>query len=96
MTNEEGQEYLNETMPMRLEKVDAMAAREYSESREELVKALHDRAEAAEAENKRLRDALILAANRIQRLALECPLVSHIRFDANEWCKEARAAPAQS
>lgn len=38
-----------------------------------------------------LLEALELAANRIERLQLECAESSNIRSNANEWIQEARA-----
>ncbi|HHA1219492.1 TPA: hypothetical protein ACOEFN_001009 [Stenotrophomonas maltophilia] len=40
-------------------------------------------------------DALTLASNRLQRLALECPHGSSIRADATDWAAEALAAARQ-
>lgn len=40
-------------------------------------------------------DALNLAANRLQRLAMECTSGSIIRSDANEWAQDARLAAAE-
>ncbi|MGA4442559.1 hypothetical protein ACPA2N_25685 [Ectopseudomonas hydrolytica] len=52
---------------------------------------LHAEAEALRAENGRLREALELSANRLDRLTLEVP-GGYWREQAAEWASEARAA----
>jgi hypothetical protein len=51
--------------------------------------------DAARAEIARLREALELAANRLDRLTLDQPHGSARRYKAAEWTTEARAALAQ-
>jgi hypothetical protein len=53
---------------------------------------LENKIEAAEAENARLREALALAANRLQRCAVDYDTGSHEFFETSEWAKDARAA----
>ena len=50
---------------------------------------------AAQARIAALEDALTLAANRLDRLALELPFESRALSDCVEWCEEARAALAK-
>lgn len=44
------------------------------------------------AENERLRASLTLAANRLDRLALDLPHGSSAQHEAGEWAGEARSA----
>jgi len=46
--------------------------------------------QAKNEEIARLREALELAANRMQRLSLELPFSTAERYEAEEWAQEAR------
>jgi transposase-like protein len=46
--------------------------------------------QAKDEEIARLREALELAANRMQRLSLELPFSTAERYEAEDWAQEAR------
>jgi len=58
------------------------------------IRQAENRAEAAEAAVAALVEALELARNRLQRRALDFPMVSAERYETTEWADEATAALA--